>query len=346
MRYRVERREEALLAEMANELAVVRHGQCGVANILPAVQRLLEVDSVLLVLPVLNASGLRCERFQAVGFSDNAEVQAMFASGFASSPTRFAWYDPVSPEAWQRNRVIDARDLMTDEQLAQTIFYQRTLKPANLHTQRQPRVLLCEGSSLLGWFGSFHSGAVQPRHRALLRRLIAPMRRRLSIDRTLAVALRQQASLQTVLDELGTPALLVGRDGRVQESNAAARASADERLGELRAAIADAIAGRPSSISIDLVPIEERGTSYGWLALAKEGRHERLVACITRAQKRWQLTARQVQVLRRVIAGDANLAIALALGVSERAIELQVANLLNRVGAASRAALVATVLCH
>jgi DNA-binding CsgD family transcriptional regulator len=331
---------------MADELAVVRHAQCGVANILPAVQRLLEVDSVLLVLPVLDTSGLRCERFQAVGLADNAEVQAMFASGFASSPTRFAWYDPVKPEAWQRNRVIDARDLMTDEQLAQTIFYQRTLRPANLHTQRQPRVLLCEGSSLLGWFGSFHSGAVQPRHRALLRRLIAPMRRRLSIDRTLAVALRQQASLHAVLDELGAPAMLVGRDGRLQENNAAARALSDQRPGELRAAIADAIKGQPSRISIDLVPIEERGTSCGWLALVRDARDEQMVACISRAQSCWRLTARQIQVLRRIICGQANLAIAIALGVSERAIELQVAKLLERVGAVSRAALVATVLSH
>jgi DNA-binding CsgD family transcriptional regulator len=346
MRYRVERREEALLAEIADELALVRHGQCAVENILPVAKQLLEVDSVLLVLPIVGPDGLRCERFQAVGLGDNAEVQAMFASGFASSPTRFAWYDPVTPEAWQRNRVIDARDLMTDEQLAQTIFYQRTLRPANLHTQRQPRVLLCEGSSLLGWFGSFHSGAVQPRHRALLRRLIAPMRRRLSIDRTLAVALRQQASLHAVLDELGAPAVLVGRDGRLQESNAAARALSDQRPGELTTAIADAIAGRTSCMPIDLVRIEERGTSYGWLALAKDARDEQMVACVSRAQMYWRLTARQVQVLRRIICGQANLAIAIALGVSERAIELQVANLLARIGAVSRAALVATVLSH
>jgi DNA-binding CsgD family transcriptional regulator len=199
---------------------------------------------------------------------------------------------------------------------------------------------------LLGWFGSFHSGAVQPRHRALLRRLIAPMRRRLSIDRTLAVALRQQASLHAVLDELGAPAMLVGRDGRLQENNAAARALSDQRPGELRAAIADAIKGQPSRISIDLVPIEERGTSCGWLALVRDARDEQMVACISRAQSCWRLTARQIQVLRRIICGQANLAIAIALGVSERAIELQVAKLLERVGAVSRAALVATVLSH
>ena len=344
MRYRLDKREEVQLAEIANELAVVRHRQCAVENILPAAKQLLDVDGLLVFLPIVDEERVRCERFQSIGLGDNTEVGGMFAQAFAFTPSRYAWYDPAKPEPWQRNRVIDARDLMTDEELSQTIFYERALKPANLHTQRQPRVLICDGGSLLAWFGAFHGGRVETRHRVLLRRLIAPMRRRLSIDRTLAVALRQQASLQTVLDELGAPAVLVGRDGALHESNAAARALSGQRPADLRAAIADAIAGRPSCISIDLVPIEERGTSYGWLALASGCRDERASACISRAQERWQLTSRQVQVLRRVITGQANLAIAIALGVSERAVELQVANLLERVGAGSRAALVGKVL--
>jgi DNA-binding CsgD family transcriptional regulator len=59
---------------------------------------------------------------------------------------------------------------------------------------------------------------------------------------------------------------------------------------------------------------------------------------------RWGLTPRQREVLGRVAGGDATGTIAAALGISERAIEMHLTALFDRVGVDSRAALVARVL--
>lgn len=342
MRYQIEKRDLAHVAEIADELGVVRPGRCAIATIVPKVRQLLELDHALVLSPIVRDDELRFELFHADGIPDVAYVERLFASGISSSPPRYAWYDPTHPEVWQRNRIIDARDLMSDEELAQTPFYQDTLRPAALHTQRQPRVLICEGSSLLAWFGGFHSKRVEPRQRALLRRLIAPMRSRLIVDRMLARAMRQQVSLHAALDELGAPTMILGRDGRVHETNAAARALCNPT--ELAAAAGDAIAGRPPSVGFDLIKIEERGTSHGWLAVANGHRDERVASSIAIAAQRWRVTARQLEVLQHVVAGRSNVSIALDLRVSQRAVELHVAALFERAGVGSRCALVAAVL--
>ncbi|HTL33958.1 MAG TPA: helix-turn-helix transcriptional regulator [Kofleriaceae bacterium] len=307
-------------------------------------RRLLELDTMMIFSPVVDGEHVRAERFNSDGYADGLEVARLFLAAWTASPIRYAWYDPVSPEGWQRNRVIDARDLMNDDELAQSAIYQKCLVPARLHRQRQPRVLVCEGKSLLGWFGSFHDGRVETRHRTLLSRLIAPVRQRLSADRRLAAVLDKQQALDVALDEIGAPALIVGRDGRIHESNAAARALADARGGELAASVTDAIAKRPSAIELDLVPVQGLGVAHGWLAIARGSRDQRLVSSIDAASRRWGLSPRQREILSNVVRGASNLAIASVLGVTQRAVELQVSSLFVRACVESRAGLVAAVL--
>jgi DNA-binding CsgD family transcriptional regulator len=311
---------------------------------MPAMRELLALQTLMLISPVVDDAGTTAERFNSDGYENPDRVLQLFLEGFAASPIRYAWYDPVSPEGWQRNRVLDARDLMSDDELAQSTIYQVCLKPAGLHRQRQPRVLLCEGKSLLGWFGSFHDGPVEARHRTLLGKLIAPMRRRLGIDRRLAAAQRNHEALEGALDEIGAPAMIVGRDGRIHESNAAARALGEIARRELAASVVDAIAKRPSTIGLDLVPVERVGILHGWIAIVRSCRDHRLRGCLDAAAERWGLSPRQREILDDVVRGESNLAIASRLGVTQRAVELQVSALLARADVESRSGLVAAVL--
>jgi DNA-binding CsgD family transcriptional regulator len=337
-------REESSLRDIAETLAVLRAGEDAVADSLHPIRELLQTERMLVVSPIVSDSGLDCERFHTSGMPNCDLVEQLFTKVFAKSPPRYAWYDASHPESWQRNRVIDARDLMSDDEFASNALYLECLEPTGLHRQRQPRVLLCEGNSLLGWFGSFHDGRVEPRHRTLLRRLIAPMRRRLSIDRRLAAARRKHEALEGALDEIGAPTMIVGRDGRIHESNAAARALADVGQRELAASVVDAIAKRPSAIGMDLVPVERVGVLHGWIAIARGCRDQRLRACLNAASERWGLSRRQGEILDAVVRGESNLAIASRLGVTQRAVELQVSGLLARADVESRSGLVAAVL--
>lgn len=341
MGYRVGRSETEALRAIDAELAVVRPDRSAVADTLPEIRRLLDLQTILVVSPIVDESGLHCERFESDGFEAPERIGELFSIGFAKSPPRYAWYDPASPEPWQRNRVLDARDLMSADELSETAFYRQCLRPGRLHYQRQPRVLLCDGRTLLGWFGSFHDGAVEQRHYTLLRRLIAPMRRRLALDRLLGLAERRQRAIELAIEEIAAPAMIVGRNGEIHEVNAAMsrvprRDAAD--------AVRDAIAGRAGTLHIDLTPLAERGTNHGWLAIVRSSPSERIAAALDSASEQWSLTPRQREVLEGVVAGKANMTIAIELGITERAVEMQISILLGRAGVPSRAGLVSVVL--
>src|SRR5262249_22028327 len=158
----------------------------------------------------------------------------------------------------QRNRVIDALDIIPPGELEQSRIYHEVIEPAGLHHDRQPRVLLCDGASLLAWFGAFHSRPFDARQTALLGSLIAPMRRRLRVERRLHYAPHARAMLEVALDRLGAPAFVTDAHGRVCEANAAGRALLQTRRRELALELRDAVAGARAG-SIELTPIVERG---------------------------------------------------------------------------------------
>lgn len=313
------------------------------ASVLPALRGLLEVDNLVLFTPVERVTGgFEIARFEAAG--DIGFVRERLASFFDKAPSRYAWYDPTRPEPDQRNRVIDAMDLMSPDEYAQSAIYQQAMKPAGVHRCRQPRVLLCDGPSLLAWFGVFHAGEVQARLVSLLGRIAPMVQRRLRVERTLERAPVSFAALEASLAYIGAPAFVIGDGGAIVEANAAGRTLLD-RCPATRAALADALRRRPTAMQVELTRLTEIGTPALWLAiLPSQTADESVAAAIERAVERWELTRRQREVLELVVGGMANVTIAAELGVSVRAIELHVTSLLDCAGVDSRAALVAQVL--
>jgi DNA-binding CsgD family transcriptional regulator len=336
--------ESRSLDAVSAELNVLRTGDDAMARVVAPIRELLEVDTVLVISPVLQAGGFGVERFHCSGSAAAGELEQLFTDFFVDAPARYAWYNAAEPERWQRNRVIDALDLTCEHELAQSTVYERVLRPAALHRSRQPRILLCEGPTLLGWFGAFHDGPVESRHRAMLQRLCEPVRKRLALDRKLGVIARQQAALDATLGELAQPALILDAAGHILEMNAAGRALlASDRDGVVEG-VTSAVHGRPSRLPLDLVRLKEPGTPTTWLALARGASDAPIATMIESASVRWGLSSRQREVLTHVVGGASNISIALARGVSQRAVEMQVSTLLARAGVATRGALVAAVL--
>lgn len=315
-------------------------------EVLPALHDYLETENVLVVTPVeLAAGGLTIERFHASGFEDGDRVRGHFEKFFRSSPRRYAWYDPTCPEPEQRNRLIDALDLMPAQEFEQSAVYAKVLKPLDLHRKRQPRMLLTDGPSLLAWFGTFASERATARQRTRLARIAPKLRVRLAAERRLSHAARTFAALELCLERLGAPAFVVGANGVIEEANPSGRALLDVRGKELRNALVESLRGRPSTIPFELTRLEQDGAVAGWLAIVPARTDDqRSLAAVERAALRWELTPRQRDVLAHVVNGTPNTTIASLLHVSVRAIELHVTKLLERAGAESRAALVARVL--
>ncbi len=308
-------------------------GRDAIGEVLPEIRRLLDTEAVLVLAPVEAVGGLEVARFQSLGFADPERVRAGFADVFWHQPRRYAWYDPICPEPAQRNRVIEAHSLMGPGELERSYIYERVLQPCGLQEHRQPRVLLCDGASLLAWFGAFQSGAVTRRQLRVLRRLARPMRRRLALERRLE-PLVQSAALTAALDQLGAPAMVLAGQ-RVVEANASGRALLAERRRELL----------DGSVDAETVPIRLAGCpDLRLLIVRSETRDARIAAAVERAAMRWDLGARSREVLTRVMRGDANATIAAELSITRRAVELHVTALFERAGVGSRAELVAAAL--
>lgn len=341
------RPDAARVAEISAELDTLRiGGRSAIDEVLPAVRRLLDVDNMAVYSLTEQIRGWVYERWHDVG--DLAQLKAPVQRLLGGAPRDIVFYDPRCPDAWMRNRVIDATAWIDRagpgtwlrSQLCREVF-----EPVGLQHHRHVRVLLCNGVELLGWFGTILPGRPARHHYRLLGALVPAMRRRMTIERRLAEAPRTHRALEGALAALGAPAFVVTGAGIVREANAAGRALADRNRVELFAAIANARAGRPDPMHIELTPVTATGAPPAWLAIVRrESPDARLAAALATAGGRWSLTPRQRTVLAHVARGDTNATIAAHLGVSTRAVELHVTALLARAGVDSRAALVAAVL--
>ena len=328
------------VAAIEHELASFgsRHA---IEDVLPDVHRLLEIEAVLVLTPAEGLDGLEVARFQSVGFRDADGVRAGFADVFRRQPRRYAWYDPIRPEPEQRNRVIEAHAVMGPGELEQSYIYQRALRPFGLQSHRQPRVLLCEGASLLAWFGGFHPEPVTPRHLRMLRRLARPMRRRLALERQLG-PLQRSAALVAALEQLGAPAFVLAGQ-RIVEANASARTL----LAARRREVLEALSSPPGATSLDVdhVPVCLAGYPELRLAIVRGASQDaRIAHAVERAAASWRLSPRQCDVLRGIVRGDASATIAAELAISDRAVELHVTAMFGRAGVTSRAELAAAAL--
>lgn len=297
---------------------------------------------VLHVLVERTEGGWATERLEHTGWPGGTSAWTRF---FGHAPKHFAWYDATRPERAQRNRLIDAITIIPPGQFQSSQIYEQLILPAGMHRHRQPRILLCDGASLLGWFGGFHPVAFHARQNALLRRLAGPLRRRLRIERQLRLAELDRAGLEVALDALGAPAFVVDLHGRVREASRSGRVLFDARRSAVRASLQDAVHGRPAPITFELTAIAGHGAPAGWLAVARGGSADAQASnAVARAAARWSLTTRRTSVLEQVVRGVATATIAAELGISLRAVELHVTGLFERAGVASRSALVAAVL--
>ena len=341
--YRIEPAEGRAVASIAEELALVRLDQpSSVGGLMPAMRALVQLDNLVMFSPVQRPSGWHVERFHSDRVARADELERRFLTFLASAPRRYAWYDALHPEPEQRDRVIDALDIIPPGELEASQVYRDVLAPMGFHRHRQPRVLVCDGASLLAWFGAFHAGPVDARHRALLGALIAPVQARLAIERRLAGA--PGCALEAALEALGSPAFVVGPAAQIYEANASARVLLETRGAEVHAALHAVLAGGTHPLGVELVALREPAGAERWLAIVRPSADERIAACVARAGLRWSLSPRKREVLAMIVRGEPTTTIAADLGTSERSVELHVTSLFERAGVANRTALVARVL--
>jgi DNA-binding CsgD family transcriptional regulator len=306
---------------------------------------LLQIENVGLY-ALRNAVGRwELARWECVGPMRDAESALRRVLARAPDPL---YYDPMAAPTSQRNRVVEA--LAWIERHApgsweSSPMYAEVMRPLGLHEHRQPRVLLCDGPAVVGWLGAVSERPPSRRDMHILARASTPMRRRLIAERQLQHGAITRAALDAMLERLGSPAFIIDAKGHILEINAAGASMLRERRADVVQALTAVVAERPSGMTIERIAVAAPGMPACSIAIVRDASLDaRVMSCVRGAARRWQLTPKQARVLELVIRGQATATIAAALAISERAVELHVTGLFDKVGVDSRSALVAAVL--
>jgi DNA-binding CsgD family transcriptional regulator len=291
--------------------------------------------------PEEGSSGWQCDFVYGLPWGPN-----LFAAYLATQRSRSLMhtFDLLEPEPDQRNVVRQPSVEIPLREYARTALFQQVFEPAGIAHHHQMRVLLCDGPLLMAWVGVLRPTRFKARERALLGALIAPLRTRLSLERSLIRAELLEKGIAAALDLSAETAFLCTRDGRVAYASAAALARLDNEPG-LKSRLLEILhRGGPGASRVSLrVPglPEHVLIAFGAGPDVREGERG-FASRIERARRTWRLTPRQAQVLGRVVHGDSNKQIAERFRCTENTIEVHVSALLRkaraqgRVGLASR----------
>lgn len=327
------------LREVCEELATLRldSKRDVLGDVLPAIHTELATDNVIVYSLAETIQGWRMVGWAQHGNADGLRLG--LAEAIATEQPMS--YSPAAVSPLQRNRVADPIALVGGPARWQaTTTCIRYLAPAGMGACRQLRVLLCDGSGALAWFGTVHDGVLSRRHAKILAAVAPAMRKRLASERLLAGASLERDLVDAVIARIGAPAFVIGAGGRLLAVNLAGRALYDRSAAEVRAALA----GEPSTFAFDRTQLAATGTRATSLLVLRENTDRRLDDAVALAATRWMLTRRQREVLGYIVQGYSNLRIAEVLQVSVRAVELHVTHLLDRAEVDGRAALTAATL--
>lgn len=320
---------------------------------LPALRELVGAERALTYLPARDGDTLRLETSEWSGFSQPKDWLVEQLSRPLRAASAWGAYDVTRPQEYQRNRAfamapivemdrahLEAMGLTgpeADDTLRRLQAMSALYAMVSLDRAHQLRALICDGPRLLSWVGCFQQEPFRPDQIAAFSRVIEVLRTRLRMERMVDQAVLVKRGLAAVLERFGRPAFLIDARGQVLHANDAGVAVHDADPRALRAMLDAAIRGAPGN-ALELIPVG--GQPASWMALLPEGDPAATRLKVFSGQ--WGLTPRQTDVMRELARGESNRDIAAALGCSERTIELHVTAILQKTGAESRAAAVAT----
>ena len=343
---RLSKADHNRLDELTAELSVIKLGApSAIRHVLPELRVFAELESMVCMCPVERTTGWAVERFDCDNFTNDTKFRQLSIAFLERAPRRFGWYDAIRPEPGQRNVVLDLDVLVSRDELEQSAVFAEVLVPMRLDKTRQIRALICDGASLLAWFGAFHPEPADARQQEIMIAMIPALRRRLSLERRLATTPMMTVALEAALEQLGAPAFVINGAGRVFEANQPGKALLETRRTEVSVALQNAIAKRPASLSFELTRFREHGPEDHWLAILRSRDSDvRMARSLSVAVKRFKLTGRQRAVLELLLRGETNTTMAATLGISERAVEQHVSAMFERAGVENRSTLISLVL--
>lgn len=285
--------------------------------------------------------GLRVQQFHAHGFPRG--FLPLFNEYLADKTVGWSAFNPLSPEPSQRNLVINWAPLRRGREHARSATERDLYPRAGFGGWGTTRVVVCDGPQMLAYVGLFDPGTADARTEQILRRLIPAIQARMRVEHLLLRPALHEATLDQILEELGTAACIANQQGHVLAANTLARDLIARDARDFRDRLRSAIRSRHAGVAFRIVDIAARGSQPLYLAL------DRHLARDANARALWNaarigFSPKQTRVAVLVAQGFSNRAIALRLSIAERTVEAHVTAMFDMSGVASRAALVAILM--
>ena len=276
------------------------------------------------------------------GEPDSERVDVAFVN-FFTTQTRPDWtnWNPSQPQPEQRNRVLRSCAPVDLPEREWTPVVRMIYPVAKLIDHETLRVVLCNGDELLCWVGLFRKEPFTARETELFAGILSPLKQRWQWERRLAIGCWAQQGIEAVLDATCAPALLADAAGRPVFVNRVGRewlqnGGRDLRV-KLRSAVRDS---SQSSGELEVLLISSNGVPPLYLVTHSAMQHA-FDARFDRTCRDWRLSPAQTAVLRRVLDGDSNKTIAVALRCSTKGIETHITAIMAKARVGSRMELAA-----
>jgi DNA-binding CsgD family transcriptional regulator len=329
---------------------------------LEEVRLLVGADRVLAYTPRWRPGGYKLAQVGGAGFSSLRRLSARLAAMLARRDRPWALFNPLVPEAAQRNRVValpapSGWRGATGQKLLSRLGHEATLRErlarrmerlnagplaeielADLHVCR---ALVCRGAELRAFVGAFRRVPFDARERQLLAALVAPIAARLT-EEGAASADREAQTIEGLLELAHGAALIVEGDGAVAFANAAGWQALAERplVGDTVRAL---LAGRDvPSARLHPLPLPASSSGPRHLVLLSDG--SRRAAALARWSRQWRLTARESQILDGILDGASTKSLAERCGPSVRVVEHHLTHLYRKAGVSTRGELLGRLL--
>jgi len=337
-------RAKSKLSELIDQIGQVRLERGSGLGVLAELRAELGFDFVFYFRFVRRARGWAIEGFEADGLTSRSSVRRPL-NDFLATSEQMPWLDLASPPPAHRNKAIVLTSEVDLDTMRNSVIFKTVIEPTALGLPNIVRVLLCEGEILRGWLGGFSSAPITTEQCAMLEALVEPLLVRMRIERSLIAAPRIHVGIEQTMQFVRAPSILVDARGRIHATNKAAGEWTASTRDEVLAEIASVLSTRLPSpkVVVQSAGISE-GTERFLAMLAPQSDDERREQAAALAGLRWQLTPREVHILKRVVDGAANAQIATELQISEQDAEQTLSAIFNRARVTNRSSLVAAVL--
>jgi len=343
---------EQRVAELEHRLEILgEDGGRTLAWFIPALRRVLEVEVAAAYGVKVVEGRLGVDFYDQSGASVRSQKAVdIYDRWFRTQEGRVSGFDPRAPAPSGRNRLVTVPVSSSwmlrhgvPPPLRRTISapteegVELVLRPTGFDMPTS-RILVCEGPSLLAYVGAFDTSGFRHGQPAVLTRLVAPLVRRLRLERRLEEANIHALGIEAALEHLPMAAFVVSRRGRILAGNRIGRACIE---GDRAIHSALTSINGPDPSIFDVTPLAT-GTTTHHLAVRRchDPRAEPKLAAKARL---WSLTRRETEVARWILRGTTNHAIAAELGCSVKTIEHHVSSILRKGGLENRASMIVAV---